>query len=898
MAKQAEIATVEESVISSTIEASLQLSNQDSTGHLPQSDIDNDTDNEDLLKAIAEDQDVLGSENCQHTKDIVHLAKFRRILTQQKDWDHCQGCLSDHAMIKKLAQGLDTALSALSLADPNGDPTESLPLDALWICLSCCEISCGRMFKKHALVHYSKPENKHPLAMNLGTLDCCGDPLTDPVAFTKLQRCYACDDQLTTTASMALAKKSKGQILVPGATKVKVHTPGLQNLGNTCFFNSVIQVLAETRSLRAIFSEADHTDFPASLSARRDIGLGPLTTTFKNFLFTMWKQQGGIVTPRDLFTQIAKKWKVFRGFREQDSQELMRHLLDGIRQEELDLIKKEAEIASSTSAASVAKNEDSTPKYVPFIDSCFSGKLVSVIVCDACKKCSFSYEDFFDLSLPVKGILQAGGGSLKDQLIARSRAVGYDISRPSDSSSGENAISEADQGTEAHLRHVEKLLKNVPLQTSPDILSIERSLHQFTSVDCLDDENKFACENCYKLIKSYNETEENGMEHVLPVEETQAETVQGPPKDQDPQDTNKGDTSGEANPVHSSLDASSSITTLPQEPMPSSSQAAITSEDTFIMRRAYKRYMISSLPPTMILHLKRFEQSSLRPGLLKKVEDHVAIPVELDMAPYCIPESELYDEPEGVDQEIKVKALAIGASQHEESVSKKYRLYGATVHQGSLATGHYSNYVLSSKVELPAQVENGKEISSSSVSSSTVALNGMGLPDIPLSAMEAQQNQKKKKKKKKKKGTQGKVDIASVAELTPESSDVVITEEKDGKSTEQETRQWVHCSDTRVRLATLDEVLASRPYLLYYERCPNGYSDPRAIPKKAGAGHANWGVLGCELNQQEQTSAMNSDTPASPTNESKIAVIDAETFSRLQNSNQNETATTNGTESQ
>ncbi|KAG0262053.1 hypothetical protein BG011_000406 [Mortierella polycephala] len=72
----------------------------------------------------------------------------------------------------------------------------------------------------------------------------------------------------------------------------------------------------------------------------------------------------------------------------------------------------------------------------------------------------------------------------------------------------------------------------------------------------------------------------------------------------------------------------------------------------------------------------------------------------------------------------------------------------------------------------------------------------------------------------------------------------------------------------------------------------NGYSDPRAIPKKAGAGHANWGVLGCELNQQEQTSAM-SNTSASPTNESKIAVIDAETFSRLQNSSQNETTATN-----
>lgn len=111
----------------------------------------------------------------------------------------------------------------------------------------------------------------------------------------------------------------------------------------------------------------------------------------------MWKQQGGTVTPRDLFTQIAKKWKVFRGFREQDSQELMRHLLEGIRQEEADLIKKRLAEEEQQQVDDEAKSEVAAPpKYVPFIDTCFSGKLVSVIVCDACKKvqcsCLYSFD--------------------------------------------------------------------------------------------------------------------------------------------------------------------------------------------------------------------------------------------------------------------------------------------------------------------------------------------------------------------------------------------------------------------------------------------------------------------------------------------------------------------------
>ena len=59
-------------------------------------------------------------------------------------------------------------------------------------------------------------------------------------------------------------------------------------------------------------------------------------------------------------------------------------------------------------------------------------------------------------------------------------------------------------------------------------------------------------------------------------------------------------------------------------------------------------------------------------------------------------------------------------------------------------------------------------------------------------------------------------------------------------------------------------------------------ADPRAILKKAGAGHGNWGVPGCELEDQEQSSAFSHAAATSPP-ENKIAVIDAEAFSRLQN---------------
>ncbi|KAF9021474.1 hypothetical protein CPC16_001944 [Podila verticillata] len=58
-------------------------------------------------------------------------------------------------------------------------------------------------------------------------------------------------------------------------------------------------------------------------------------------------------------------------------------------------------------------------------------------------------------------------------------------------------------------------------------------------------------------------------------------------------------------------------------------------------------------------------------------------------------------------------------------------------------------------------------------------------------------------------------------------------------------------------------------------------SDARAIPKKLGAGAGNWGVPGSEQEQQDVTSSNMTSSTSPP--ENKISVIDADTFSRLQN---------------
>uniref|UniRef100_A0A3Q2DYB0 USP domain-containing protein n=1 Tax=Cyprinodon variegatus TaxID=28743 RepID=A0A3Q2DYB0_CYPVA len=62
---------------------------------------------------------------------------------------------------------------------------------------------------------------------------------------------------------------------------------------------------------------------------------GSLTLAMCKLLNEIQESKKGVVTPRELFSQVCKKAARFKGFQQQDSQELLRYLLDGMRAEEL-----------------------------------------------------------------------------------------------------------------------------------------------------------------------------------------------------------------------------------------------------------------------------------------------------------------------------------------------------------------------------------------------------------------------------------------------------------------------------------------------------------------------------------------------------------------------------------
>eukprot|EP00889_Picochlorum_renovo_P006964 jgi/Picre1/33994/NNA_001471.t1 len=111
---------------------------------------------------------------------------------------------------------------------------------------------------------------------------------------------------------------------------------GLSNLGNTCFMNSSLQCLCHTPSLMYAFLSGKYKD---DLNAENPLGLGgKLASAFGSLISKMWKPGVEYITPKHFKWQLAKFAPQFGGYSQQDSQELLAFLLDGLH-EDLNRIK-------------------------------------------------------------------------------------------------------------------------------------------------------------------------------------------------------------------------------------------------------------------------------------------------------------------------------------------------------------------------------------------------------------------------------------------------------------------------------------------------------------------------------------------------------------------------------
>ncbi|CAI2173263.1 9133_t:CDS:2, partial [Funneliformis geosporum] len=598
-------------------------------------------------------------------------------------------------------------------------------------------------------------------------------------------------------SSYELAKKSR-------KNRVRVTAPGLSNLGNTCFFNSVMQVVVGTTVLHDILTPTNpyhnppHIDSKKCIAAINDVD--DLTDAFKKFLQQMWRAQESIIAPRELFSEISRKWQQFRGWRQQDSQELMRFLFDGIKSEELKLIKRQRERDGMMSN----NNEDHTDdenledsddekqdvkKYESFIDACFGGKLVSLIICKVCNKCSYSYEEFLDVSLPIKS--PSADNDKNDNPFR------YDYNTPfrkdnssqsdGDGSEGEetNSDTEMEDGISERARiRIQRLLRDLPSdsgRSSPSLskepsITLRDCLKSFVKVETLEGDNKFACANCWKRKKKHEEQkeetesvgnlEENNVREDVEDDNTTPMEVDGlhqtgPENSARISEENSAVTESSSVDKHdddeSSSPSSYGYINSTYSGTSSSTTSKPVSEPEFILRKAYKRYLFDSLPPVMVFHLKRFQQVGNRYSIsssMRKIDDFVAFDEEIDVGDFVIPPE--IEEENGINNEHIIENSNDGSVSSNQSNPRKfgtkYRLYGVVVHLGSLYNGHYIAYVLSRNI------------------------------------------------------------------ISDDEQPGVSYNDKVKNHITDDQRQWIYCSDSSVRPVSIDEVLNSGAYLLFYER--------------------------------------------------------------------------------
>ncbi|XP_020489834.1 ubiquitin carboxyl-terminal hydrolase 45 isoform X1 [Labrus bergylta] len=719
-----------------------------------------------------ESSDEVSGLTCQHVSKAVDLNSVKKSVLSNM-WLVCSECLKERTMI-------------------DGEPAAS---NDILVCLKCGTQGCNQSGIQHAVKHHQAfhPES-HCITISLSTwkawcfecneelsTHCNKKALAQTLDFLQKQSVKA-----TSGASPKIIKlqeepldntdSAKGKSPVINSTLVPVK--GINNLGNTCFFNAVMQNLSQTHMLIDLIQEVKEKGYKLRICPPVETNLTPLMVSLSSpepltaamFLFLQSMKEPGKspLSPKILFNQLCQKAPRFKGYQQQDSQELLHYLLDSIRVEETKRVK--AGILKAFNNPTEKTADEDTKRQVKaygkegvrmnFVDRIFVGELTSTIMCEECEHISTVKEAFIDISLPIieeriskpsnpgrlgKGsreqdihmphsdqVLSAphpvnrnnrklsgqnqqsrrssssveekgagcgverpeeegvAGGSARGVSVCK-MAVAGSLSDGSERDSGaqdssNDADSEASESEWAprisssghsHGHMSTSTLTPYPTPVSASSSSLSSSTRQggaveqlvtavtkvnlgFTSGDCS------PSTHCSQEELGETQTRDNlHHQHHQGAFQVLSHSYTPSSKECSIQSCLHQFTSVELLMGNNKL-LCESCTERRQKQLRKSSSADKKVEKMYTSAR--KQMLITSLPPVITLHLKRFHQAGMN---LRKVNRHVDFPLILDLAPFC---------------SASCKNLAAG-----ERVL--YSLYGIVEHSGSMRGGHYTAYV-------------------------------------------------------------------------------------------------------------------------------------------------------------------------------------------------------------
>uniref|UniRef100_A0A0D3H8M7 Ubiquitinyl hydrolase 1 n=1 Tax=Oryza barthii TaxID=65489 RepID=A0A0D3H8M7_9ORYZ len=330
---------------------------------------------EEAAAAAAAAASASGREQCGHYGgDSARLDKVLLEIMTSKHFASCEHCRDD-APRKK---GGGKEKGGKQQQKKKGGGTKGSAAKAkveksdMWVCLDCGRHFCGGevdVTKPYGHARRHAKQDRHWWAARFDdptVVFCLSCEKEVSIEMPRIETVAAVPTEVAGAADRDLGLvNSHGSVI-----------RGLPNLGNTCFFNAVMQSLLALDRLR-------------SKMLGPDVPTGALLMSLKKlFMETSASNDvGGALSPKNLFSNICSKYPQFRGFQMQDSHELLRCFLDGLHTEENEA-RKLADKASSATIPTI-------------VDSIFGGQLSSTVSSTECTHSSVKHDQFLDLSLPV-----------------------------------------------------------------------------------------------------------------------------------------------------------------------------------------------------------------------------------------------------------------------------------------------------------------------------------------------------------------------------------------------------------------------------------------------------------------------------------------------------------------